>query len=336
MSLLTGPVSLGFKEDDISEKADKEDKPKNSASADKKPQPQDKVPEDKDWAIVGKELGAQKKKEKKHEMTTSELMRASLGLHDAPKKSPDEEEMEAQEELEEEQRAKERKKKRKKMEMVAVQTQLQAKAAMKMKMATMRATHGVRHAQYMQKAIDSGATFDEAHKMAMIADAERLKKAAKMKKLDSHPHMLTGNLLSHAVSHAMEHHSPDSAPGTKNPKDQKDQQAEVKAKKPVKRVSAHIFSSTAKAANEENKRAAAAVQQLASDLFDPPPLPPPHVDPVDANTNIISETLTALSDHHDAPIEEVTKSLPTVLATAKSESAAAQEVIFQEYRQMRM
>lgn len=332
MSTLMAPVSLGFEEDDISQKADKEDKPKNPASADKKPKPQDKVPEDKDWAIVGKELGAQQKKEKKHEMTTSELMRASLGLHDAPKKSPDEEEMEAQEEIEEEERAKKRKKERKKMELVAVQTQLQAKAAMKMKMATMRTTHGVRHAQYMQKAMDAGATFEEAHKMAMIADGDRLAKAAKMKKLDAHPHMLTGNLLSHAVSHAMQHHSPDSAPGTKNPKDQKHQQqpptqmqAEAKAKKPVQRVSAHIFSSTSKVASDENKRAAAAVKKLADDLFNPPPLPPPHVDPVDANTNIISETLSALSDHHDVPIEDVTKSLPTVLATAKEESAAAQE-----------
>merc|ERR1719327_2059905 len=131
----------------------------------------------------------------------------------------------------------------------------------------------------------------------MIADAERLKKAANLKKLDSHPHMLTGNLLSHAMSHAKEHHSPESAPDTKNPKDQKEQPAEAKARKPVKSISAHIFSSSANAASKENKRAAAAVQKLASDLFNPPPLPPPHVDPVDANTNIISETLTALSDH---------------------------------------
>merc|ERR1712100_2915 len=39
MSTLMAPVSLGFEEDDISQKADKEDKPKNPASADKKPKP---------------------------------------------------------------------------------------------------------------------------------------------------------------------------------------------------------------------------------------------------------------------------------------------------------
>jgi hypothetical protein len=205
-------------------------------------------------------------------------------------------------------------------ELVSAQMKVKAQAQMKMKMTEMSMTHSKRHVQDMLKAMKQGSTFDEAHKIALLAQASRQSKAGiaahkSAEAAKAADQMELAALL--GTSHrALPGHAEKPKKAAKTEAPTKDAETKVQVFAPT------VFSSQSMAeVSDDQQKGLDQASKFAADLLDPPPLPTPAPpSPPDAFTTLMSETLDSLSKHG-----RVTERLPSVVAAAKAEKAVAQE-----------